>query len=266
MKNSGSYSQYLKQENELTKLKIQAEFGFQVAGESSLNPAIENIWLKQILDYERAMTTNKKITVAEKLGYPVFRPFEEIPADELQGELHFVMETLREKNLVLDTVAGASDEDIYKFITRELLQEETDSNTPPNMLTVFIYEEFHPNHEYDIRNRGEEFMNALERTDIDFSHVISEESNDEAHMVKFEQLKRKLELFRQAFDKVEAKVYEVLSVNITDETAEILFRYNLSVLPVESRTPYELSGEGKFILKYIYEWWGIVEVKMEGIG
>src|SRR4051812_48458418 len=91
MKKSNSYSDFLRHENELTKLKIQAEFGFQLAGESSLNPAIENIWLKNILDYERSMVNNTRVTIREKLGNPTFKPLSEIPENEITENLHHVM-------------------------------------------------------------------------------------------------------------------------------------------------------------------------------
>ena len=265
MKNNTSYSEFLKQENELTKLKIQAEFGFQLAGESSLNPAIENIWLKQILDFERAMVTSKKITIGEKLGHPVFKKITELSVEEIPEALQSVAAVLSSKNLVLDSVAGASDAELYKFITEELMSHEVESNSPPNMLTCFIYEEFHPNHEYDIRKRADDFIVALEGKENDFSFLLSPESDDEIHDIRFQQIKRKLELFKDAFDDVKATLYKIDSVKFDEESAEILFRYKLKVLPAESKAHHTISGEGKFGLKYLYEWWTITDIVMEGV-
>jgi hypothetical protein len=266
MKNN-SYSDFLKQENELTKLKIQAEFGLQVAGESTgLNPAIENIWLKQILDYERAMVSSEKITIGERLGNPVLKPVSEINKEEFTNELHSILRLMQEKNLVLDTVAGASDEELYRFISEELMHHEVESNTPPNMLTCFIYEEFHPNHEYDVRRRGQDLINALERDDeIDFSFYVSAEGDEEIHEIQFEHLKRKLQLFKQAFDSVKVNVYDVTSVVILDETAEMHFNYKLSVVPAESKIAHIIKGKGKFTLRFLYDWWSIIAVEMKGV-
>ena len=73
MKKNSTYSDFLKQENEITKLKIQAEFGLRLQeGGNELNPAIENIWLNNILEFERSLVNNEQITVREKLGNPVF--------------------------------------------------------------------------------------------------------------------------------------------------------------------------------------------------
>ena len=265
MKNTSSYSDFLKQENELTKLKIQAEFGFEISGENNLNPAIENIWLKQILDYERAMSTNEKITIRQRLGHPVFKPVDEVAPEEIAEELQKIMELLHKHHIVIDSLAGVADQEMYRFLVEEFLDKETDSNTPPNMLTCYIYEEYYPNHEYDIRNRCNDLINALERDETDFSYFIHSESEDEVHKVHYEKLKRKFELFKQAFDKVTIKNYEVTSLLRDDFKATVEFVFELSVLPAESRKYHTIAGEGKFTLTYEYEWWSVVDVEMKGV-
>jgi hypothetical protein len=265
MKNSNSYSDFLKQENELTKLKIQAEFGFAISGESSLNPAIENIWLKQILDYERAMLTNKKITVRERLNNPVFKPVDEIAPENISDELQSVMELLHNNHIVIDSVAGVSDQEMYRFVVEEFLDKESDSNVPANMLTCYIYEEFHPNHEYDIRRHCQDLMNALEQEEPDFSYFIHPESEDEVHKIYFEKIKRKLDLFKQAFDNVKVDKYEITTLLRDDQKATVDFQFELSVLPAESKKYHTIAGNGKFTLVYEFEWWSIVDVEMKGV-
>jgi hypothetical protein len=266
MKNNSTYSDFLKQENELTRLKLQAEFGFKMDSENDLNPAIENIWLKQILDFERSMVSNKKITIREKLGNPTFKPFAEIPEKDISNELQIVMEHLHKKNIVVDSVAGADDTQMYRFITEELLDQETDSNVPANMLVCFIYEEFHQNHDYDIRERSKELINALETSDtVDFSFFISREGDDEIHEIRYEQLKRKFEFFKDAFDEIKVKTFTIKNIDINNESAEVNFYYKLSLLPVESRTRHNISGEGKFFLNNRFDWWTIYDVVMEGV-
>jgi hypothetical protein len=265
MKNNGSYSDFLKQENELTKLKIQAEFGFEISGENNLNPAIENIWLKQILDFERSMAKNEKTTIREKIGNPVLIPANEVSTSDLPNELQTIMEMLNKHNIVIDSVAGAPDEEMYKFIVEEFLDKEINVHSPANMLTCYIYEEYHPNHDYDIRNRGKEFINALEEKECDFSFILHEESKDEIHQLRFENLKRKLKLFKDAFDEIEVKTYEIVSLTFDETKAEMDFTFKLSVLPAESRSHHKIEGKGKFILCNLYEWWSIVDVEMKGV-
>jgi hypothetical protein len=266
MKNNSTYSDFLKQENELTKLKIQAEFGFEVNGHSELNPAIENIWLKQILEFERAMVNKETIKIKERIGNPFLKPSAEIPDQEIPAELQKVMELLHSKNLVIDSVAGIDDREMYRFITEELLEEETDNNVPSNMLVCYLYEEFHPNPEYDIKNRGKELMNLLEsETEVNFDFVIISESDDETQVVRKDYLIRRLKLFKDAFDEVKVKKYNVKSVTITNDCAEVLFEYKLSLLPAESRSRHMISGIGKLYLKNTYDWWGITDIEMKGV-
>ena len=149
------------------KLKIQAEFGMEFNGNEELNPAIENIWLNQILEYERAMINNKKVTVFEMLDRPHFKNQEELNDDELLAELQNVMELMRLKNIVVESIDGIDDREMYRFITQELFQTETDSGYPKNMIVCFIYEEFHPNDECDIKRHSVDFINALIKKDND---------------------------------------------------------------------------------------------------
>lgn len=266
MKNKSTYSDFLRQENELTKLKIQAEFGLEMHDGNGLNPAIENIWLNNILNYERAAAKNEQVTIREKLGNPTFKPVEQVSDDEMVEALHSLMETLLRGNIVIDSLAGASDREMYRFITQELLEHETDKNTPTNMLVCFIYEEFHPNHEYDIRRRANDLFEALaSEKEIDFDYHVSSGEDGEAGDIKCETLKRKLSLFKNAFDSVSVDKYEITSVEITDDTAEVAFDFSLSLLPAESRTKHGISGSGKFRLINQYDWWSIFEIDMKGV-
>ena len=138
MKKNSGYNEILRHENEITKLKIQAEFGLELNGNEKLNPAIENIWLNQILEYERGMINNKKITVGELLEHPFCKPIEEISDDNLIGELQKVMELLRLKNIVVESIDGIDDREMYRFILQELFLAETDSALPKNVIVCFI--------------------------------------------------------------------------------------------------------------------------------
>ena len=79
MEQKTNYNEMLRHENELTRLKIKAEFGVDIKETDSLNPAVENIWLNNILEFERAVMKNEKITIAELMGNPVFKKVNDIP-------------------------------------------------------------------------------------------------------------------------------------------------------------------------------------------
>ncbi len=264
MKNSDTYKELIRHENEITKLKIQAEFGINLENTGNLNPAIENIWLNQILEYERNLVNNKKITIEEFLENPVFREVEEITDEELTIELQKLMVLLQEKKMVVDSVSGVEDREMYRFITKELFRVETDSCLPKNMIVCYIYEEFHPNDEYDLKRYTEEFVNSLTNKDINLMQGFLLSENEE-EKVKQENLLRRLNLFRNAFEKIELEEFEVSNLQIDSETAEIVFTYSYDVYLNEHGNGHQISNTGKIYFLKANEFWFIKDVDMKGV-
>lgn len=265
MKKNTSYTEILRQENEITKLKIQAEFGIELTNDEELNPIIESIWLNQILEYERSMINNKKITVGEMLNYPICKPVEEIGDDEVSVELQKIMELLRHKNIVVDSIYGIDDLEMYRFITQELFQKETDSSFPKNMIVCFVYEEFYPNDESDIKIKADEFIHALidkEETFIDRYFVSFDDEEKES---AFQKMKRRIILFRDAFDELCLEEFNITSLNIINNNAEVLFDFKLSVVPPGSKVSHLISGPGKYKFVKESDNWILEEVFMNGI-
>jgi hypothetical protein len=264
MKNSDTYKELIRHENEITKLKIQAEFGINLENTGNLNPAIENIWLNQILEYERNLVNNKKITIEEFLENPVFREVEEITDEELTIELQKLMVLLQEKKMVVDSVSGVEDREMYRFITKELFRVETDNCLPKNMIVCYIYEEFHPNDEYDLKRYTKEFVNSLTNKDINLMQGFLLSENEE-EKVKQENLLRRLNLFRNAFEKIELEEFEVSNLQIDSETAEVVFTYSYDVYLNEHGNGHQISNTGKIYFLKANEFWFIKDVDMKGV-
>lgn len=264
MKNSATYKDLIRQENELTKLKIQAEFGINLDNTGNLNPAVENIWLNQILEYERTMVNNKKITVSEYLENPTFRDLDEINDEELTIELQKLMELLQEKKMVVDSICSVGDREMYRFITKELFQIETDSCLPLNMIVCYIYEEFHPNDEYDLKRYTEEFVNSLTNKDNNLMDGFLLSENEE-EKIKQENLLRRLNLFRDAFEKIEMEEFEISTVHIDSEIAEVVFTYSYDVYLNEHSSGHQISNTGKIYFLKANEFWFIKDVDMKGV-
>jgi hypothetical protein len=265
MNKNSNYSEILRHENEITKLKIQAEFGLELNGDGEINPAIENIWLNQILEYERAMIDNKKTTVGELIGSPTYIPISEITEENISGELQSVMELLHKKNIVIDSQYEVDDREMYRFITEELFRHETNSCFPKNMILGFIYEEFHPNDEADIKRYSTEFVNSLaDKSEIYYETFISK-SDDKIKEIQLQNLKRRLILFRDAFDKIRVEEFTINTLVINDKNAEVAFDFKMAVLPTESKTFHRLSGSGKFNLVNEYDCWSIEAIEMKGV-
>jgi len=72
-----------------------------------------------------------------------------------------VRSLMEEKGIELDCCCTYDDATIYRFITEELFEVETDDISVGGMMQHFIYEEFHPNHDYDLRRYAKEFTEHL---------------------------------------------------------------------------------------------------------
>ena len=160
-----SSDEMLKFENELLKLKLQAEFGMQEHGESpELTPEVENIWLNNIYAFEEQFKNARQVKVFEALGSPEFTKVDDLCDDEIPKALADIQELMDDRSIVLDTCCEYDDRTIYRFITEELFQCEIDDISIPGMVCHFIYEEYHPNHDYDLRGETERLVrNILER-------------------------------------------------------------------------------------------------------
>lgn len=266
MKKINSYSEMLRHENEITKLKIQAEFGVELKGTKDMNPALENIWLNQILEYERAMLDNTKITIGELIGSPQLKPMIDLEDDEISEELQMLMSILYKKNIVIESNSGIDEREMYRFLTEELIEMETDKNTPKNMITCFIYEEFHPNDEYDLRKYSTEFLEMFVEKGEDYWKMhLSPCLESEENEVRASNLERRLENFRESFDQLRVDKFSINTISILEETAEVNFEFSLAVMPPGNRSSYYISDSGQFFFKKELECWFISDIIMKGV-
>jgi len=149
----------LRIENELMKLKLQAELGAKSFSASDINPEIENAFLKNVMAFEQNWAGAKPVKVYELLGKPDFKRSEDLTDDELETALDELSDLLSEKNIDVYFDDEVDNRSRYRFITEELFEEESTFMPMPGMTTCFDYEEFHPNHKKDIERRAEEFIN-----------------------------------------------------------------------------------------------------------
>jgi hypothetical protein len=156
---SGDAEENLRMENAFLKMKIQAQYGADFhMPPGELPPEIENQFLKNILMFETAHDNSKLITIYELLGKPAYKKADELNDEAISHELKRMYELMNTKNISLDTLVPYDDRLIYSFITEELFLQQTEDNIPGEMNRGYIYEEFHPNHSYDIVQRTMEFL------------------------------------------------------------------------------------------------------------
>ena len=150
----------LRMENELLRLKLQAEHGGQSHSSGSLRPEMENEFLKNIFAFEQNYANSKRIIIYDLLGKPEFKKTGDLDNEAIELALEEVINLLAKKNIVVHFDEECDNRTRYYFITEELFEKETDDFTIPGMTTNFDYEEFHPNHKKDIQNRTIEFLSG----------------------------------------------------------------------------------------------------------
>ena len=153
----------LNAENELLKMKLTAEFGMESGGVTGdeLPADVENQWLNQIYDFETMYKDAKKIKIYDFIGKPEYKKFEELNPEEIESELDRLLEIIEKESVKISFCCDYEDEIIYRFITEEFFEEEIDDIRIPGMRACFCYEEFHPNHDYDIRSLAELFLKSI---------------------------------------------------------------------------------------------------------
>jgi len=151
----------LRAENNLLKLKLTLEYGMQMENSSKLSPDVENQWLKSVYAFEQQYKDAKRIKVYDYIGRPAFRTWNSLAPDEVSKELKRIQVIMAEKEVELGCICEYDDATIYRFITEELFEHEMDDMRIPGMTCHFTYEEFHPNHDHDLRQQTNDFVKTI---------------------------------------------------------------------------------------------------------
>jgi hypothetical protein len=260
----------IRTENDIKKLKLTAEHGLDLERsfvESDLPPEVEGQFLDYIKQWEDQYAQRKMTTVGERLGNPTFTRVSDLSAEEVKPALKNAITLLNEQNVKLDTLCEVDDVELYRFITEELLQVEMNDIRIPGMVHGFIYEEFHPNHPYDIKNRCTEILEYI------FSDIIKPEElipwGIPDHLVFNNQSCSKQEFgarinsFRSLYSKIELHNIDYNSVVLNDNEEEALVVATVVAFGVNRNNVTVNFNEAiKFSLVYKYDWWEVCELEI----
>lgn len=244
----------LKQENQIKRMKLLLEFGadFPIEPENEdLPPEIESQFLDSVAQFERSFRESDRIQVYDFIGKPDFRKTNTIPDSEISSELKQIIQVLNQNQIELDTLCVVDDRILYEFITEELFLAETDNIRIEGMINHFIYEEFHPNHEYDIRNNCTGFFESfLDKESDYYSNYLTKEAEE----------KNWFGNFRKAFSSFNFNSFEITDIRFDELTATAQFNINFSGIIEGSQEIETFSGSGKIELLYMYDYWCIQEI------
>lgn len=153
----------LEAENNLLKAKLIAEEGalFYEKEDQSLDPYLENQFLKHIALFEKALKNAGKVRIYDFIGAPQFIAASELSGSKLKKELKRMISILEDNGLEVYFLNDCDLVTRYKFITEELFNHKIDNIRIEGTSCSFIYEDFHPNHEQDIKQAASDFLDDL---------------------------------------------------------------------------------------------------------
>ncbi|HYF31782.1 MAG TPA: hypothetical protein VD993_11745 [Chitinophagaceae bacterium] len=154
-------------ENEILRMKLQAEAGAIIGIKDDIPPELENVFLQNVIAFEEASKNIKQVSLYDFLGRPAYKSIDALEPAEVGRELCRLKQLIQDKQVILDILDEYDDAVIYKFITEELFLQETYESLIPGMVRHFTYESFHPNHKLDIRERVMDFLGGWFERKID---------------------------------------------------------------------------------------------------
>lgn len=213
----------LKMENEIKKIKLSLEHGMDLSDQLSaaeLPPKIESELLDYIARFEEQFSTRKMILIDELLGKPELKPVSEIADADINAALTNLQNLLKSKSISLETLNKVDERELYRFITEELLKLETNDVQIEGLIHCYIYEEFHPNHEADVKETCDNFYNRAldisEEINLSLLGIDRESVEDETNAVLNNKMS-KLQFLRAAFESFEIESIAITSVAIYEE-------------------------------------------------
>lgn len=251
---SEDYLENLRMENELKKMKLRLEHGAIISepqNKTPIDPAIENQFLNNIQAFEESYQNAKPILLYDFIERPDYIAVEDITDTQISAELDRIMDILNKNGIQLDTLCEVEEREIYRFVTEELFVHEMDDMRIPGMINCFIYEEFHPNHDYDIRNHSIDGIKSFLNKKTDFyTTFFTKEAEEDA------QLKH----FRDAFKSFSLKRLQINTLTFDKEKASVSFDIDFTGIVENSVEKQHFSGEGSLELINEYDYWVIEKI------
>jgi hypothetical protein len=213
MKEKHNSEEEQKLDNQVKKLKIELETGakFFTPDGSELPADVEAQFLDNIIAFEEASKNSETKTISEILGNPVLIPEEGLTDEQIHEELTKFYKLLDEKSMGFDVIYETPEREIYQFISTEFLAHEYEMMSIPGMMYNFIYEEFVPNEQEDLRKDSEKIIRVIFEQDFEYFYVeLAEEINHNGKMLPYKEYIKLLNAMH------ENRSLELMGLEVTD--------------------------------------------------
>lgn len=239
--------------NEAKKRDLQEKYDANFGGsDSSLSPEAESSWLQYIEDFERLTSQAALVTVRKYIGDPEFSKYDTIPIERRSDEMQAVIVLLNEHQINVDFLAEVPEDEKYRFLTEELMDQEIEDIRIEGMFTNFIYEEFHPNFEMDAKQFAEEFLTALFGRNCEYAiTVCSQDELYDSHgkNMSLDRMRENITALYSRYSLFVHVQHDMTNCSMNNERAEIRFYSQWSALEALTLQQVSHSGETVIVMK-----------------
>lgn len=257
----------LSTENELMKLKMMAEFGGDVIGGEGIPPEIENMFLKQIINFHKNHDHSKHVSIYKYIGEPEYNHVNDLSEKEIEKELKRLVKLMAKKGVGLSALSGPPKREIYRFITEELFKHEIEDVKMKGWVNQFIYEDFHPNPEYDVSMAADSFLQVVFDKRLPFyPEQFSEEMKDHIGLsTDPEEIMRNVEKFKERFTQLKLLEVKIEECEIDEDagTAHVIAEVKYKTQSEKGKRFKTETAQAEFNLIKDKEkggWWEINQV------
>jgi hypothetical protein len=263
----------LRAENKMLKRKLierGAQFGKNNLFNSEEGAEIENIILKNVLEYERQAETAKKIKLYEKIEKPThFRPAASIPDHEIDKALEEVISYLNKYSLDIDVCSpSVTNRELYRFTIEELFHLDVEDIHVNGLVTCYIYDEFHPDYAYENTVAAMDYCmkHVLDKTPMKWMHRFRSDNLRLNHhgSLTVQELRRKINNYKMSYDDLKIRKLEKDDCVLTEKSCVVSGIYSVNAM--EDREVYHLKGKWRIYFEPSEgRHWNITGIEIDGI-
>ena len=157
----------LKIENDILKLKMQAEHGAHFFTDHEIPPEVEALFLRNVNEFEKAWENAVMVSIYNFLGQPALEPYDQLTSGEMDKATTRLLSLLTAKNIHIEKPSSIEPLVFYRFLTEELMKQEIEDMQMEGFFRCFDYYEFHPDHQRDIKACAERFLDNWFRKNVE---------------------------------------------------------------------------------------------------
>lgn len=268
--------------NEGKKEELNEKYGMNLDSyHSKLAPEEEAGWLNYIEEFERQFESAERVLLREFIDNPTITPLTNIDTEDLEDMLNALLDLLASHNIAVDFIFDdTDDEEAYRFITEELLDEEIDDIRIAGMVHHFIYEEFHPNDKENAKQFAEEFLYDLFSKDTEpeiEGHEITKDMffvslgedelcNSAGKAISRAEYETNIDKFHERYSIIMAFSLDATGSEVNGDYATAIIDATWEALDTDTMQIAIHTGESHFRLKRSpYGGWDVIQANIIGI-